>query len=137
MCSAPLQSSPAVRTTDRFATVHTQWNFGVISHLLCCPLLSLRSQAPCQFEMAVLESGLEVPGSNASSDDTRRRCRLFSKVLQRKNREYPYLMQPNGSFAPDARPYGGKTLIIYLMVIMCLAAAFILVCVKLLMDILL
>lgn len=37
-------------------------------------------------------------------------------------------MQPDGSFTPDARPYGGKTLIMYLVVAMCLMAALILVC---------
>lgn len=34
MCFAPLQAPcPAVRTTNRFATVHTQWELGVTFHL--------------------------------------------------------------------------------------------------------
>lgn len=78
--------------------------------------------------MAVPASGLEAPSTSLSSADTRPRCRLFRRAFPGKEREYPYLMQPDGSFTPDARPYGGKTLIMYLVVAMCLMAALILVC---------
>lgn len=60
-------------------------------------------------------------------DDRPQRSSIFQRLFKTRERQYPYLMEPDGTFKPDARPYGSRSMCVGILVLVQTVAALLLV----------